>query len=160
MAMYHVLATNGHTQIGGSLFDERLVDYCLEKTNENMWSMEDMVTLKQKCEEAKKALSQLDEVEIDFKEKMITINRKEYNEIMSPFIDFTMMCVKNALEDADIEKEEIDRIVLVGGSTYMPLISDTLERFFEKKVNREINPMEAGTYITKHFSLKFIFKCN
>lgn len=56
MGMYHVLASNGHTQIGGSLFDERLVDYCLEKTNENMWSMEDMVTLKQKCEEAKKSL--------------------------------------------------------------------------------------------------------
>lgn len=144
MGMYHVLATNGHTQIGGSLFDERLVDYCLEKTNENMCSMEDMVTLKQKCEEAKKSLSQLDEVKIDFKDKTIAINRKEYNEIMSPFIDFTMMCVKNALEDADIEKEEIEKIVLVGGSTYMPLISDTLERFFEKRVNRDINPMEAG----------------
>lgn len=144
LGMYHILTTNGHTQLGGSLLDERLVDYCLEKYNGGTWNKDELSALKLKCENAKKSLSQQDEVEIAVKDKTIVITRKEYNDIMSPFIEFTMTCVQNALEDADLDKEEIDKIILVGGGTYMPIVSENLESFFGKKVNRDINPMEAG----------------
>lgn len=138
--MYHVLATNGHTRLGGSTLVERLVSHC----NGNECIGKDLCSVRRACEEAKNKLSTEDETEIIFSGKNVVLSREKYNEIIAPFIEKTMTCVKNALMDADLEIDEIDKIILVGGCTYTPLISDTLERFFGKKVNRDINPMEAG----------------
>lgn len=144
LGMYHVLATNGHTRLGGSTFVDRLVNHCIGNEHSLERSDEDLCSIRRACEEGKKKLSTEHETEIIFSEKKVALSREEYNKIIVPYIDKTMLCVTNALEDADLEKNEIDKIILVGGCTYTPLISDTLESFFGKKVNRDINPMEAG----------------
>lgn len=64
-----------------------------------------------------------------------------------PKVNQTIECVKLALKDADLEIDEINHVVLVGGGTYTPLIRTVLESFFGKAVNTDINPMEAGVYI-------------
>lgn len=140
LGMYHVLATNGHTRLGGSTLVERLVSHC----NGNECIGKDLCSVRRACEEGKNKLSTEDETEIIFSEKKVVLSREKYNEIIEPFIKKTMTCVENSLMDADLETDEIDKIILVGGCTYTPLIIETLESFFGKKVNREINPMEAG----------------
>lgn len=72
------------------------------------------------------------------------ITRKEFDQIITPFINKTLECVAIALEDADMEDTDINHVILVGGGTYTPLIRTVLESNFGKVVTSDINPMEAG----------------
>lgn len=63
------------------------------------------------------------------------------------YVEKTMVCVENAIADSDLEKDEINEVILVGGATYTPFVRSTLEKLFSKKVNTAVNPMEAGTVL-------------
>lgn len=133
--------------MGGAKLLERLVLFCLRKLkgmelpcNDNILSR-----LRVACEKAKIELSTKPTAQITVSDQVaISISLEEYNELISSYIKQTMECVENALEDADFEKEEINKIILVGGVTYTPLIRTSLEEFFGKPLDVNINPMEAG----------------
>lgn len=147
--MYHVRSTNGDTRLGASKFVGALMVKGLVKsmnTKEEMRDVEDMVHLRASCEQAKKHLSTDAEAKIEICGRSITFTRGEYDELIAPYIGRSMRCVENAIKDSELSKEEINKIVLVGGGTFTPLIRSTLESFFGKAVNTSINPMEAGNF--------------
>lgn len=141
--IFHVLATNGHSRFGGSTFVDRLVNQCIGKKRNDK---DLLCSVWQACEEGKKKLSteQSCQIVVDSPEEIVVISLHDYNKMIEPYTVKTMSCVTNALSDADLEVDEINKIILVGGCTYTTLICDTLEQYFGKKVNRDINPMEAG----------------
>lgn len=155
LGCYHVRATNGHTRLGASKFDECLMKFCIQKLTDMMidinFKKDELCFIRLRCEEAKKNLSKINQVEIVLGGRTITIDRDQYNQLIKGYVDSTMTCVANALDDADLEKHEIDEIILVGGGTYTPLIRSTLEDFFGKPVNTSVNPMEAGTFSNYNF---------
>lgn len=149
MGIYHVRSTSGNTRLGGAKFVNSLMRHGINKykhmINKELDS-EDIALLRVACENAKTQLSTDTEAKILIDEHSITIKRDEYEGIITPLVDKTMQCVTKALEDSDLEKEEIHKIVLVGGGTFTPLVRAKLESFFGKPVNTDINPMEAGNF--------------
>lgn len=147
MGIYHVRSTNGNTRLGGAKFSEILMRLCIEKLKGTVAvNKEQMVMIRATREEGKKALSIEREVKISFGENDIKITREEYEQIIAPFVEKTMNCVKNALDESDLEADEIHKVALVGGGFFTPIIQQELELFFGKPVNTEINPMEAGKF--------------
>ena len=71
------------------------------------------------------------------------INRDEFNKLIKSYIDKTLTTIKQALEDAELHSSEIDEIIMVGGSTRIPLVRDEISKFFNKKVLTNLNPDEA-----------------
>lgn len=146
--MYHVRSTNGNTLLGGAKFVDRLVHHCLSKLkNTTELSIDDLYGLRSKCEAAIIKLSTIEETDIAVCGEIICIDRSEYSNIIKPYVEDTMVCVENAIADSDLEKDEINEVILVGGATYTPLIRSTLEKFFNKKVNTTIHPMESGKFL-------------
>lgn len=147
--MYHVRSTNGNTKIGGAKFVDRLINYCMGKLKDMMIETEfnnmELTTIRAACEVAKTQLSTQNATDIIISDQKIHITRDDYDRMIEPYIEKTMACVKNALHDGELEKDDINKIILVGGGTYTPLVRNTLESFFGKPVYKDVNPMEAGT---------------
>lgn len=159
--MYHVRSTNGNTKLGGSKFVDALMEFCVRKLNDKMYdtefSKEEMSVLRTTCEKAKEELSIQSETEIIVSDQKIPISSGEYNEIIRPFVDQSIECVNMAIQDADLEIDDINEVVLVGGSTYTPMIRATLQMFFGKPVNTAICPMEAGKLLNIKSIVKSIY---
>lgn len=105
-----------------------------------------MINLRIECENAKIELSTENKSTINIHGQAIIIERAEYERLIQPFVDRTMKCVENAIDDADLDKDEIHHIVLVGGGTFTPLIRQTLRSYFGQEPHTDVNPMEAGEY--------------
>lgn len=151
--IYNIRSTNGDTRLGGSNFDTRLVEYCAEDLKRDCLFLEsnkkDMVFLRNACEKAKKDLSIKEETDvvIDWlinESYKVTLTRRTYENMIRDYVNRTVECVKRAIEDARLRKEQIDKIVLVGGSTNIPIIRTTLKEFFGMDVNISMNSFEAG----------------
>jgi L1 cell adhesion molecule like protein len=153
--VFEVLSTSGNTHLGGSDFDNRLVDYCKQEikkkhkidiTNNN----KSLRRLKTACETAKKILSssmtttvELDSLSegIDFS---LVISRAKYEELCMDLFKSSIEPVDKVLKDAKVSKSEIDEVVLVGGSTRIPKVQQLLSDYFNgKELNKSINPDEA-----------------
>ena len=157
-----IKAISGDTHLGGEDFDNQLVQYCInefkntngldENTNINERGR---IRLKNECEKAKKLLSIIKETSIeiegfyDQKDLNITITRSDFNNICDYLFKKCLSCVKIALENAKLKKEEIDDIVLVGGSSRIPKIKEMMIEYFNRKdendlvKNISIHPDEA-----------------
>jgi molecular chaperone HscA len=142
--IFNVLSTNGDTFLGGDDLDAAIVDYWmstyLPKSNNEK---EQRQQLRLKAEEAKKQLSAQDAFEIEFEGQTLSITKNKFEEIIAPIIKRTIACCINALKDAGIEKKQIDEIIMVGGSTRVPLVKTTVGEFFGKQVNDNVNPDEV-----------------
>ena len=161
--LFEVLATCGNTHLGGEDFDNILVDYCIKEFI-NKYSLESekkiiennskiMMKLKKQVEEAKKILSSSlsYELEIDSfykgKDLEINITRKQFENLIENLLYTCLQPVKQVLSDTDLDKTSIHEIVLVGGSTRIPLLQQILsEEFMNKTLCRSINPDEAVAY--------------
>jgi molecular chaperone HscA len=137
--IFEVLSTNGDTYLGGDDLDAAIVSYWIAeyKLDEHRQS------LRLKAEEAKKQLSSAELFETDHEGVKISLTRNKFEEIVRPIIDKTIVCCTNALKDAGIKKTDIDEIVLVGGSTRVPLVKQMLIDFFGKALNDSVNPDEV-----------------
>lgn len=156
--MYHVRSTNGNTRLGGAKFDEALIRFTLkrytEMTGNSLRNTDQLAALRAACEKAKIDLSTVDETTVTICDETIslaiTIKRDEYEELIESDIEKTMECVKNAIEDADLDREKVSSLVLVGGGTYTPLVRQKLRTFFGDKIYgtaigfNSVNPMQAG----------------
>ncbi|CAA3006823.1 luminal-binding 5 [Olea europaea subsp. europaea] len=156
--VFEVLATNGDTHLGGEDFDHRIMEYfinLIKKKHGEDISKDNIALgkLRRECERAKRALSSQHQVRveiesffdgIDFSEPL---TRSRFEELNNDLFRKTMGPVKKALEDADLEKNQIDEIVLVGGSTRIPKVQQLLKDYFDRKEpNRGVNPDEAVAY--------------
>jgi heat shock protein 5 len=155
--VFEVLATAGDTHLGGEDFDNRVIDYLVKqykkKTGTDVTgNLRAMGKLKREVEKAKRTLSsqQSTRIEIesfedgnDFSE---TLTRAKFEELNMDLFRKTMKPVEQVLKDAKINKEDIDEVVLVGGSTRIPKVQQLLKEYFGKEASKGINPDEAVAY--------------
>jgi len=156
--VFEVVATSGDTHLGGEDFDQRTMEYFLKqikkKTNVDVSGDKRAVQkLKREVEKAKRALSSTHEVKIeieslyegiDFSE---VLTRARFEELNADLFKKTMGPVQQALDDSGFKKNQIDEIVLVGGSTRIPKVRQLVKDFFNgKEPNTGINPDEAVAY--------------
>ncbi|EPS94612.1 hypothetical protein FOMPIDRAFT_1054958 [Fomitopsis schrenkii] len=155
--VFEVLATAGDTHLGGEDFDNRVMDYLIKqykkKTGTDVSSnLRAMGKLKREVEKAKRTLSsqQSTRVEIesfengnDFSE---TLTRAKFEELNMDLFRKTMKPVEQVLKDANLKKEDVDEVVLVGGSTRIPKVQQLLKEYFNKEPSKGINPDEAVAY--------------
>lgn len=153
-----VKSTNGDTHLGGDDFDNKIIKWILEefKKTEGIDLSSDPLSLqrvKDAAEKVKIELSSTPESEIN--EPFITstadgpkhlnlkLSRAKLEELVGDLVEKTMTPVKKALEDAGMQKTDIDEVILVGGMTRMPLVQKKVEEFFGKKPNVSVNPDEV-----------------
>ncbi|TFY65024.1 hypothetical protein EVJ58_g2244 [Rhodofomes roseus] len=154
--VFEVLATAGDTHLGGEDFDNRVMDHLIKqykKTGTDVLSnLRAMGKLKREVEKSKRTLSsqQSTRIEIesfengnDFSE---TLTRAKFEEINMDLFRKTMKPVEQVLKDANLKKEDIDEVVLVGGSTRIPRVQQLLKEYFGKEPSKGINPDEAVAY--------------
>jgi len=152
--VFQVLSTCGNTRLGGDDIDRRLIDFLLSRIaagggGDQSGNLMVLSRIREEAEKAKCALSFQEEVEISipfltssfsFKYKL---TRKEFEELVRDIIDRTRKPCLQAMMDAKLTRDDIDEVILVGGSTRIPLVQQLVEEIFGKKPNRSINPDEA-----------------
>lgn len=145
--IFEVLSTNGDTYLGGDDFDHAIVKYWIEQIGIKEAELSVHKNLAQelrlKAEDAKKYLSKSDLFESEIAGEKIRLTRKEFEGLIQSLVDRTVACCKNALEDAELLIAEIDEVVMVGGSTRVPLVKETIGGFFKRMVHDDLNPDEV-----------------
>jgi molecular chaperone DnaK len=156
--VFEVLSTNGDTKLGGSDMDQALVDYIAEQFNKQhkIDLRNDPKTFQrilEAAEAAKMELSSTLQTDINLpyiividnepKHLEMKLTRAKFEEIISSIVDKTEKPCKQALKDAKLKSTDIDHIVLVGGTTRIPLVIKTVEKIFGKKPKRDVDPMEC-----------------
>lgn len=145
--IFEVLSTNGDTFLGGDDFDRAIVNHWLSihqlDKKEVQANKELSQALRLKAEEAKKALSS----QADWKDSIGTLNlnlsKAEFNQLIQPLVDKTIICCAQAMKDAGLSIQEIQSVIMVGGSTRTPLIKESIGKFFNQPVNDTVNPDEV-----------------
>ena len=153
-----VLSTNGDTHLGGDDVDKIIMDYILNdfKIKEGIDLSSDkmaMQRIKEASEKAKKELSSASSTNINLpfisanatgpKHLDITISRAKFDELITPFVEKTLIPVQKALDDAKLTKSDIDKVLLVGGSTRIPLVQEKVKNFMGKEPSKSLNPDEC-----------------
>ncbi|XP_043193294.1 endoplasmic reticulum chaperone BiP-like [Amphibalanus amphitrite] len=156
--VFEVVATNGDTHLGGEDFDQRVMEHFIKMYKKKhgkdiRGNNRAIQRLRREVEKAKRALSSQHQVKIeienffegnDFSE---TLTRAKFEELNMDLFRGTMKPVQKVLDDADLQKKDVDEIVLVGGSTRIPKIQQLVKEFFNgKEPSRGINPDEAVAY--------------
>ena len=156
--VFEVLATGGDTHLGGDDFDNRLIDYiAAEFQKENGIDLKQdrmaLQRLKDAAEKAKIELSGLMSVNVNLpfitadatgpKHLDVTISRAKFNELTADLVDRTIVPLTQALKDAGLTAKDIDKVILVGGSTRIPAVQEAVQRVTGKEPYKGINPDEC-----------------
>jgi molecular chaperone HscA len=145
--VFEVLSTNGDTYLGGDDFDRAIMEFWTKKG----LGMEDVLLadksfaqgLRLKAEQAKVDLSASEIFEDEMGGFKLSLTRVEFENLIQPFIARTLASCAGALKDAGLQKEEIEAVVMVGGSTRVPYVKSSVAAFFEKEVYDRVNPDEV-----------------
>ncbi len=141
--IYEVLSTNGNTSLGGDDLDNAIVQYWITQNNVNVTDKKILQQIRLVAEEAKKQLSTAADFSKTINDQTFSLNKTKFETLIKPLIDKTVESCKNALQDAKLTVENIDEIIMVGGSTRVPLVKNMVSIFFNKKVNDTVNPDEV-----------------
>jgi molecular chaperone DnaK len=157
--VFEVKSTNGDTHLGGDDFDKVIIDWMAQefmKDNPKIDPRKDPMALQRLRDEAEKAKKELSSstqyqimlpylIPVDSipKNLVATLTRAKFEQLCEHLVQRTIEPCRKALEDAGLRPEEIDEVILVGGSTRIPRIQQEVEKFFGKKPNKSINPDEA-----------------
>ena len=156
--VFEVKSTNGDTHLGGDDFDKVIIDWLADefKTEENMDLRKDPMALqrlKEASEKAKVELSSSSETEINLpyitaadgvpKHLVKKLTRAKFEQLADNLLERCLRPCEQALKDAGLNVSQIDEVILVGGSTRMPKVQEIVEKFFNKKPNRGVNPDEV-----------------
>jgi len=145
--IFEVLSTNGDTYLGGDDFDRAIIDFWLEKNDINRQILIENKAVSQKlrvaAEQAKKTLSADNQYVGRVGEWSLEIDKAEFESLISPLINKTLNCCKQALNDAKLTIENIDTVIMVGGSTRVPSVKNMVSDFFNQTVNDSLNPDEV-----------------
>ncbi|MDR1285721.1 MAG: molecular chaperone DnaK [Campylobacteraceae bacterium] len=153
-----VLATGGNAFLGGDDFDNRLIDWLIsEFKNESGIDLKNDVMalqrLKEAAENAKKELSSANETEINLpfitadatgpKHLVKKLTRAKFESMIEDLVNETVDKIKEVIKDSGVSKTDIKEIVMVGGSTRVPLVQEKVKAFFGKELNKSVNPDEV-----------------
>ncbi|GIT98370.1 molecular chaperone DnaK [Sulfurovum sp. TSL1] len=153
-----VMATGGDAFLGGDDFDNKIIDYVAEqfKSDTGIDVKADVMALqrvKDAAETAKKELSSSTETEINLpfitadasgpKHLVTKITRAKFESLIGDLVAGTIKTVESVLKDAGLSKSDINEIVMVGGSTRVPLVQEEMKKFFGKDLNKSVNPDEV-----------------
>ena len=156
--VFEVLSTNGDTHLGGDDFDQVIIDFLAEmfQKQESIDLRKDPMALqrlKEAAEKSKIELSSSTQTEINLpyvtatdsgpKHLVTTLTRANFEKLADSLVKRSMNPVKKALDDAGLSTGDIDEVILVGGSTRIPIIQDEVEKFFGKKPSKGVNPDEV-----------------
>jgi molecular chaperone DnaK len=156
--VFEVLSTNGDTHLGGDDFDQVIIDFLAEKflKDESIDLRKDPMALqrlKETAEKAKIELSSSAQTEINLpyvtatesgpKHLVTSLTRANFEQLADDLVKRSMTPVKKALDDAGLSTSDVDEIILVGGSTRIPIIQEEVEKFFGKKPSKGVNPDEV-----------------
>ena len=156
--VFEVLATSGNNQLGGDDFDEAIMKYLVDEfKKENGIDLSQdksaMQRLKEAAEKAKIELSGMQQTNINLpfitadstgpKHLDITLTRPKFEELIGDLVRSTTGPVNQALSDAGLTSNDIDQVLLVGGSTRVPLVQETVKQITGKEPNKGINPDEC-----------------
>jgi len=155
---FNVLSTSGDTNLGGTDMDKAIIDYIIEefKKQENIDLKNDkmaMQRIREAAEKAKIELSAVLETEINLpyitatkegpKHLVMKLTRAKLEELVEPIVERCRNPIEKAIKDSNLSKDQIDKIILVGGPTRMPIVQKFIENFMGKKPERGIDPMEC-----------------
>ena len=142
--VFEVMATGGDSSLGGDDFDSLLVDYFKQQTGVSALSPSVLRLFINKAKACKEALSQYAKVnvglEFDDQKYTVEVTRETFDEMAMPLIKKTLRSCRRAVKDAGIENEEVLQVIMVGGSTRMPLVRSQVQSFFDKEPLTSIDP--------------------
>lgn len=143
--IFEVLSTNGDTYLGGDDLDRAIIEYWMGQWDAS--SLNNHKQLQQElrlaAEQAKITLSSAPIFETEFAGEKISITKEKFEELVRPIINRTMDCCSNAMRDAGLQVAAIDTVLMVGGSTRVPLVKQMVADFFQQAVNDSVNPDEV-----------------
>lgn len=156
---FEVLATAGNNRLGGDDFDQLVVNYLIEEFQKKEGvdlskNKTALFRLREAAEKAKKELSGVTKTEINLPfiganqnyepvHLNLSLTRAKFEELITPLIESTKVQVRQALKDAKITANDLDQVLLVGGSTRIPAVQELVRRELGKEPNRSINPDEV-----------------
>ncbi len=154
-----VKSTNGNNHLGGDDFDQKVIDYLVAefKKDTGVDLSKDtmaMQRLKEVAEKAKKDLSGVTSTQISAPfitqgadggplHLDVTLTRAKFEDLVGDLVESTLTPVRNALKDAKMTKDDIDKVIFVGGSTRIPMVYDLIKKELGKEPSREVNPDEV-----------------
>ena len=156
--VFEVMATNGNNRLGGDDFDQRVIDWLADefKKDSGVDLRNDkmaMQRLKEAAEKAKIELSSVAQSNINLpfitadatgpKHLDMTLTRAKFDELTEDLVEKTMEPLRKALSDADLSPNDVDRILLVGGSTRIPAVQEAIKKYLGKDPFKGINPDEC-----------------
>ena len=157
--VFEVKSTNGNNHLGGDDFDQRIMDYLIDefkKENGIDLSKDSMAMqrLKEVSEKAKKDLSSMTTTTISAPfiaqskdggplHLNVTLTRAKFEDLIRDLVESTLEPVRKALKDAKLTKNDIDKVIFVGGSTRIPMVYDLIKKELGKEPSREVNPDEV-----------------
>jgi molecular chaperone HscA len=143
--IFEVLSTNGDTYLGGDDFDRVIIEHWLKQFQ--LENLDDHTALKQQlrlaAERAKIALSATGFFETEFAGETISITKEVFENLIQPIVQKTIDCCVNAMNDAGLKPADINTVLMVGGSTRVPFVKQTVSTFFNQEVNDSMNPDEV-----------------
>jgi molecular chaperone DnaK len=155
---FEVLATNGDTHLGGDDFDKKIVDWIVDEFNKDQAIdlRKDPMALQRvrdEAEKAKKELSSTTEYDINLpyitvdssgpKNLLMTLSRAKFESLISDLVERSMEPCRKVLKDAGLQASDLHQVIMVGGSTRVPMVQSKVEAFFGRKPNNSVNPDEA-----------------
>jgi len=145
--IFEVLSTHGNTYLGGDDIDRTIVQHWMQQLNVSAASLsgnhQQSQSLRLLAERAKKQLSSQELFSAIWEGSTLQLTAAELQQLITPLIEETLKSCKQALKDAGLTAEQIDTIVMVGGSTRIPAIKQAVSNFFGKPVNDSVNPDEV-----------------
>lgn len=145
--IFEVLSTNGDTYLGGDDFDSAVAKHWQNQLQISSEQIKNNKSLAQSfrltAEEAKICLSAQADFTSKINEYEVRLVKSEFENLIQPFVDRTINCCKNALKDAGLSVENIDEVIMVGGSTRVPLVQNMVKNFFKKSLHDSMNPDEV-----------------
>ena len=156
--VFEVLSTNGDTHLGGDDFNQKIIDYLITsfKNSDGIDLSNDKVAMQRLKEAAEKSKIELSttttsEINIPFitadatgpKHMDITLTKAKFDELTADLVDRTLICIRNAMKDANLTPSQIDEVLLVGGSSRIPAVQEAVKKEMGKEPHKGINPDEC-----------------
>ena len=138
--VFEVLATGGDTALGGDDFDLVLADWIIEQSAvkpENDSQYRELIEL---ANHVKVELTNVTEAKIQYRNWLGNISREQFNELIQPLVKRSLLACRRALKDAGVEAEDVNEVVMVGGSTRVPYVREQVGEFFQKQPLTSIDP--------------------
>ncbi len=142
--IFEVLSTSGDTHLGGDDIDEQLIRLVLAELRHTP-EMRGVPAIRKAVVKAKEELSAFEtaDIAVDALNYRRTITRSEFNALIQPIVERTLAPCRQALKDAGIKPSEVDEVVMVGGSTRIPLVRESVQSLFGRVPHTELNPDEV-----------------